>query len=285
MDSLSAAQKAPLQEVALLMHEIYLVLARMRYLDYSCIHPGPHDLSQLVPTISSFDLDPRILYLYSILPYVTAPDGRRDFFQGSGFADFRILSDVQQGRNPFFGDDEKIRPWMTPLCNIGNHDSLIFYNARTHRIAIIDSESGQTRDHVLSEVKEPRRMWETRRQRVIERFYRLGQGGEEYESDLAREIGPEPPARHPDEVPFEDQEHWEPACGTNEYDTFPSRPAGHVLRDIVRWHYELREVPCGEHSDMEWYPEYTIPMYREHGWPGPNFNSGAFVREMEDMDI
>lgn len=151
MNPLSVAEKGQLQEVTFLMHEIYLILARMRYLDYTSIHPGPYDLSKLLPAISSLDLDPRVLYLYNILPYISTPVAcYGDFLQGTRFAYFRNHDEVNDGRE--FSYAEKMSPWITPLCQQGNHHTMIFYNARTHRIAIVDSESLCTRDHTLWDV-------------------------------------------------------------------------------------------------------------------------------------
>lgn len=70
-------------------------------------------------------MDARIVYLYSVLPYLEpAVTWRVDFLRGGGsFADFRDEGDVMQGRNPMHADDEDtnqwMRPWMTPLSVLG----------------------------------------------------------------------------------------------------------------------------------------------------------------------
>ena len=125
----------------------------MRFLDPSWILEGPHDIEALRPLYHSHGLDASIIYLYSILPYIdTAWAKEVDFFQGSDFADFRDEKDVEQGRNPIYDDEDEIsmRPWMTPLSMMGNHRSIIIYDARKHCIGILDQESGGSSDHNIN---------------------------------------------------------------------------------------------------------------------------------------
>ncbi|EOO00455.1 hypothetical protein UCRPA7_4048 [Phaeoacremonium minimum UCRPA7] len=161
---LSASQKARLQRVADLMLDIYKTLAEMRYLDEDGIQIGPHDIEQLLPAYKEHGLDGSIVYLYSILPYVdTDLAGNYDFLQGGSFADFRNPEDVEQGRDPFYGspegddfDDENgpyIRPWVTPLSLLGNHQSVIIYDAKQHRVWIIDQEGWESTDLALSDAR------------------------------------------------------------------------------------------------------------------------------------
>ncbi|CAG9983014.1 unnamed protein product [Clonostachys byssicola] len=155
---LSSDEIAKTEEVADLLLQIYQTLAEMRYLDPLCINPGPHDLSHVQETMSSYRIDPAIIHLYSILPYVEC--GETAFFQGGQFADFRRTSDVEQGRDPFYGDpryeagfEEEdgpyMRPWVTPLPLMGNHQSVIIYDVRRHRIWIIDQEGWSSSDPAL----------------------------------------------------------------------------------------------------------------------------------------
>ena len=67
---LTPSEKSQLQNVADLVLQIYQTLARMRHIDPSHIQRGPHDLSALHPLFASLGLDPRIIHLYHILPYV-----------------------------------------------------------------------------------------------------------------------------------------------------------------------------------------------------------------------
>ncbi|KAK8083957.1 hypothetical protein PG996_002738 [Apiospora saccharicola] len=70
MDALSSETKGRLQQVADLMLDIYKTRAEMRFIDAAAIKPGPHDITHLIPLYQSLKLDPTIIYLYSILPYV-----------------------------------------------------------------------------------------------------------------------------------------------------------------------------------------------------------------------
>ncbi|VUC28184.1 unnamed protein product [Clonostachys rosea] len=155
---LSRREMARTQEVAELLLEIYHTLAEMRYLDPLCISSGPHDLSHVQETIDSYNLDPAIVHLYRIMPYVEGE--QTAFFQGSQFADFRRTNDVEEARDPFYGnpryearfneeDGPYMRPWVTPLSLIGNHQSVIIYDVRQHRIWIIDQESWCSSDPAL----------------------------------------------------------------------------------------------------------------------------------------
>ncbi|CAH0050928.1 unnamed protein product [Clonostachys solani] len=155
---LSRREMARTKEVADLLLEIYQTLAEMRYLDPLCINSGPHDLSHAQETINSYKLDPAIVHLYSIMPYVEC--GESAFFRGGQFVDFRRTSDVEDARDPFYGDpryeagfEEEdgpyMRPWVTPLSLLGNHQSVIIYDVRRHRIWIIDQEGWCSSDPAL----------------------------------------------------------------------------------------------------------------------------------------
>ncbi|KAJ9143295.1 hypothetical protein NKR23_g6666 [Pleurostoma richardsiae] len=153
----SAEQKARLHKVADLLLDIYKTLAEMRYIDPQGIRPGPHNITAIRPLYEKFGLDPAVVYLYSILPYIdTDVAGNSDFFHGGAFANFLDPEDVEQGRDPMYGSPEGddyesedgpyMRPWVTPLSMMGNHQSVIIYDARLHRIWIIDQESWDTTD-------------------------------------------------------------------------------------------------------------------------------------------
>ncbi|KAE8168559.1 hypothetical protein BDV40DRAFT_307227 [Aspergillus tamarii] len=242
---LSSKQIANLHEVADLMLEIYQTLANMRFLNPAGIIKGPHDINNVRELYKKLDLDPSIIYLYRILPYIDISlAGQTDFFQGSIFADYRQPEDIEQGRDPFHimpGDDgyededgPYMRPWVTALSIIGNHQSVIVYDARRHRIWIIDQES-----------------WDTTDPAIRGNPYRVD--GEEYECG-------------------------ERSDNENSFQHIPSRPAGDVLRDIIRWYRSLEILPGGgENSGQEWDSD-ELPLrelYFKHGWPD-NFNGEAF---------
>lgn len=161
MTGLSNAQKAQLHEVAQLMLEIYQTLAQMRYLDPKTIQTGPHDISKMRPVYEKHGLDPAIIYLYSILPYVDSKIQNTIFLDG-GFIDFRDESCVEDGRGPLChgaseedvenGDGPYMCPWMTALSQMGEHTSVIIYDARRHRIWIPDPVDDCSRDPALYDV-------------------------------------------------------------------------------------------------------------------------------------
>ncbi|OJJ49481.1 hypothetical protein ASPZODRAFT_140378 [Penicilliopsis zonata CBS 506.65] len=232
-------ETAQLHEVADLMLKIYETLARMRYIDPSAIERGPHNVTELLPLYETLGLDSSVIYLYSILPYINPiVAGRRDFFHGGQFADFRDPEQVEQGRDPFYANPEDndgdfdaengpyMRPWMTPLSQLGNHESVILYDARKHRVWIIDQESWASTDLALEGVEDGK------------------------------------PRSH----------------NENSFEHIPSRPAGAVLRDINNWYLSLQEVPGGgEQSDASWgnWPLNLTALYRAHGWPD-DFDGDAF---------
>jgi hypothetical protein len=279
MDGLNSAKKAQLHEIADLMLEIYRTLARMQYLDPSWIREGPHNVDALLPLYHSLGLDPSITYLYSILAYVdTAGAAVVDFFQGGMFADFRKKNDVEQGRDPFYeqsGEESNLRPWMTPLSLLGNHRSVIIYDARKHRIGILDQESCGSTDHNL-----------------YEGWTAVQETGED-EDDACRdekkgedEDDEEKMEENEEEVDYDEEEDEDDNDDKEEdsdgfegpYDEMDSRPAGNVLRDIVRWYHELIEIPGGgEASGSEWNDEIVKPLYLKHGWPNANFDGHAFL--------
>jgi hypothetical protein len=118
MDTLSIepSQKAKLHEVADGLLEIYLTLARMRYLDFDWTERGPRDNTRHLARYRSHGLDDAVIYLYSILPYVNNGGSLDvDFYDGGEFADFRNTSDIEQGHGPLYSEEgrEMLKPWMT----------------------------------------------------------------------------------------------------------------------------------------------------------------------------
>lgn len=269
MDSLTPAKKAQLQEAADLMLEIYRTLVRMRYLDASWICKGPHDIEALLPTYRICGLDDTIIYLYSILPYIDT-SVPLDFFQGGQFAEFRREEDVKRGRDPFYEDDgdDQLPPYMTPLSLLGNHRSVIFYNSRKHWIAIYDQESDGSSDHNIYEGCSPYRSDEDTA--GDETTSEDGEGQNEDDEDGTDE--------------GEDEDDGDEQGSS--WDEMASRPAGRVLRDIVRWYHDLVETPGGgeqsaQAGDGGWDVELVKPLYQKHGWPEPHFDGDAFLADRD----
>ncbi|KAK7416173.1 hypothetical protein QQX98_005370 [Neonectria punicea] len=269
----------------------------------------------------SHGLDDSIIYLYSVLPYVdNAGIEGLDFFQGGSFADFRIADDVERGRDPFYAGskEDAMRPWMTPLSMLGNHKCVIIYSAKKQCIWILDQESGHSYDHGLrksltdsphnEDSEEGGSGWEAEEGKSGGNPSESE--GEEGGSD-GEESGSEQVAKVIDEdAEDSDQERDESEQGTenreestegddedgsdnNEdtedsegiYDEADSRPAGEVLRDIVRWYHDLTETPGGgENSGSRWAKEATEPLYRKHGWPRDGFDGDAFLVDLTRVE-
>ncbi|KJZ77418.1 hypothetical protein HIM_03142 [Hirsutella minnesotensis 3608] len=248
-DALTAHQKSQLHEVADLVLEIIRTLIRMRYICTSTVHirEGPHDISNLVPSLVARGLDPAIIYLYSILPYVDANRcGFSTFFQGSLFTDFRHLDIVEHGRNPFCSKcpKDRLHPWMTPLSMPGNSPNFIVYDAQSHRIGIIGQDYCVSKDPSITG-------WRPAASR----------GHQDW-----RIMRCQPECKEKGE--------WH--C-----DRIKTRPAGAVLRDILRWFHDLSEIPGDEQvTGYDWKQDVTKPLYQRHGWPGSNFNGDAFEADL-----
>ncbi|KAK4122195.1 hypothetical protein N657DRAFT_621398 [Parathielavia appendiculata] len=246
--SLTAKQKKRLHGVAGQMLDIYNTLARMRYLEPEWIQAGPHDVSSLMPLYRSLKLDLSIIYLYHILPYVKAPDSdRMDFFMGSSFADFRNEHHVRDGRDPFIsGNDpeQMMRPWMTPLSMLGNHQCVIVYDAKRHVVGIFDQEDGRSHDPNLREG---------------------AANSDTHEQDEEK-----------DDIEAEGENIWD------EMDARPARRVlGDIVR---WYHELFVTPGGGEIAGQEWNEDLVKPLYRKHGWPGEDFDGDAFLVDQVRAD-
>lgn len=199
------------------------------------------------------------MYLYSILPYVdncgVAPE--LGFFRGGRLAGFREERVLRQARHPFDGDTDDqpiiMWPWMTPLSapvpanGYEPPQTVIVYNARTHRIGLLDRESGLSTEHNL---------WPPEEEGLEE-----DSGGEDGEA-ASEEGGEDHGLSH----------------GT--YGGMNGRRAGDVLRGIIQWFADIVEAPGGadgEDSGLEWGAAEVRSLYRLHGWPGADFDGDAFL--------
>ncbi|KAJ6443847.1 cortical patch protein [Purpureocillium lavendulum] len=305
MGKLTASQKAQLHEVADLLLDVYRTLVRMRYLDASWIQQGPHDIDALLPLYRELRLDPAIVYLYSILPYVD-PAGAEDvdFFQGGEFADFRKEDDARQGRDPFYSeeDEDALRPWMTPLSMIGNHCSALLYDARKHCIGIFDQMNSGSGDHNLragsftaeEQSDEENGDHEEGKESGAEDSGNEsdegdGRGDDEDQDDRDRDDDESNDEEDEDEEGDQSDEENDSSDDSGDsddddddderwVDEMDSRPAPDVLRDMIRWYKEFTEVPGGgEHSGPEWSADIITPLYTKHGWPHAHFDGDAFL--------
>ncbi|CAH0018144.1 unnamed protein product, partial [Clonostachys rhizophaga] len=212
-----------MQEVADLVTDLYETLAEMRYIEPADIKRGPHNITLPGDTMTgSFNhIEPAIVYLYSILPYVEDKfSGHRNFFRGSFFLDLRRDRHIKQSRDPFqvvpntdcefkTKNGPYMPSWVTPLSMIGTRPISILYNARQHRIWILNVEEHRSADLALEGV----------------------------EPSSARGIN----------------NRWA-------FDQLPSRPAPDVLRDMKQWFREFKVFPDslrssggeGDCAEKEW---------------------------------
>lgn len=312
---LTPGEKARLHNVADLVLQIYLTLARMRHVDPDTIQRGPHDLSDLYPLFDSLCLDPRVVYLYHILPYL---DPRRaehvGFVQGARLADFRREADVRCAREAFARLDDPgyvLRPWMTALDGFGERGQVMLYDARRDVVHLLGECAEGSWDRNLEEGQVFEKWSEEKGEMVwyekpvdgredvplvevvdIEAWRRAhgwymdedGEEGEQNEEGEQEEGGREGHNGEEEQEEEEDNEdkdkdddEGEPEQ-ENYWDEMEARPATRVLQDIVRWYHELVEIP-GDCVDCigEWSAEVVRPLYRRHGWPGEDFDGDAFV--------
>lgn len=298
--TLTPKQKKRLHEVADLMLQIFRTLARMRYLESEWIEPGPHDVSALMPLYKSLNIDPAIIYLYSILPYLKREAGRRHIFHGGEFVDFRTRRDVEQGRDPMHASDPELmmRPWMTPLSAVGNHYTALIYDAKLHVVGVYNQMDSGTSDPNYWEGVVCAR-FNDKGERIA--YFKKREDGTEETCDVSEweaqqnasndssddsddEEGDDDDEEEEDDDENEDEdeegeEEEEEEEDINHWDEMDARRAGNVLRDINRWYLELFEVPGGETDGGMWDKEIVEPLYHKHGWPGEDFDGDAFLAD------
>jgi hypothetical protein len=323
-DRVSADQKERLHEVANELLNIYETLVAMRYVDPEALIRGPHKLSEeLLASYAECELDPSIICLYSIMPYIegTKTDAR-DFFQGGAFFNPLSIHDVKAGRDPrylspdagFDDEDSKyMHPWYTPLSNCGNPSPIIIYDAKEHRIWIVDQIEGSTTDPAYCKgwygesesTKDEASNWgdssssDWSGEGVSGEDMNISDGASEGSSEFWDDDDDIVETREVDGM-VEDQaevveydegfeqiekltdREREEATGIknqNSLELVRSRPASDVLRDINGLYRGLKELPGqGEYSSwME--PAVLKPLFCNNGWPD-QFNGEQFEIDM-----
>ncbi len=321
-DTLSAEQKAQLAEVADALLTIYETLVKMRYVDPKALVRGPHELSKdLLSLYEKEGLDPAVIYLYSIMPYINeAETEARDFFQGGAFFSQMKAGDVTQGRDPCYAsprgdyheeDGKYIYPWYTPLSNCGNHSPIIIYDAREHRIWIIDQIQRNATDPYYCKgwyegpegynKKEEEETWgdsgesewsdDGDEDEEDSTEMSDSHGSSEFwddegevvppqeldalKEDLAEDVEFDEGFEHVEELSEWERKEALAIKNDNSLDLIRFRPAVDVLRDINQWYMELKELPGqGEYSGwLE--PSILKPLYVQNGWLD-QFNGDQF---------
>jgi hypothetical protein len=325
-EALSAEQKERLHEVADQLLSIYQTLIKMRYVHPNAVVRGPHEFDdKLLAAYAECGLDPAIIYLYSIMPYIDEVEtDARDFFQGGAFFNQMKVHEVERGRDPRFlapqgGFDDEcgqyMYPWYTPLSSCGNHSPIIIYDAKEHRIWIVDQIEGSTTDPARC------KNWYEEDDTHEEEGSDWGDSGS---SNWSGDDGDEEEADFSDGASESDSEFWEDEdviMGTEELDdmiadqaeavdydegfehvdelaewerqeaaaalcknqnsleSVRSRPAGDVLRDINRLYHALKELP-GQGEYSRWMDKAVLkPLYLQNGWPD-EFNGDQFEVDM-----
>ncbi|KAJ4353779.1 uncharacterized protein N0V89_005509 [Didymosphaeria variabile] len=320
-DGLSAEQKQRLHEVADELASIYKTLVDMRYIHPNALNLGPHELDD--KSLAGYEkcgLDPAIIYLYSIMPYIDEIEtDARDFFQGGAFFNQTSIRDVQRGRDPRYlspqggSDDEEgqyMYPWYTPLSNCGNHSPIIIYDAREHRIWIVDQIEGNTTDPAYCKgwygesdgAKDEESNWgdsgssdwsgASSGEDLMDFSDGASEGSSEFwddEDDLGETRECDAMVEDQSEVieydegfeHVEELQEWErqeaaAVKNRNSLEPVRSRPAGDVLRDINSLYRALKELPGqGEYNSGWMEPAVLKPLYLKNGWPD-NFNGDQF---------
>ncbi|KAL1608187.1 hypothetical protein SLS60_003126 [Paraconiothyrium brasiliense] len=316
-EGLSAEQKQRLHEVANELANIYKTLVDMRYIHPNALVLGPHKLDdELLAGYKKCGLDPAIIYLYSIMPYIDEIEtDARDFFQGGAFFNQTKIRDVEQGKDPRYlspqggfddEDGQYMHPWYTPLSNCGNHSPIIIYDAREHRIWIVDQIEGHTTDPAYCKgwygksdsVKDEGSNWgdsgssDWSDEERMDFSDGASEGSSEFwndEDDLGETREVDAMVEDQSEIidydegfeHVEELEEWErqeAAAVNNQNSLEPvrSRPAGDVLRDINSLYRALKELPGqGEYNSGWMEPAVLKPLYLQNGWPD-KFNGEQF---------
>jgi hypothetical protein len=124
-------------EIVDLMTRYYQLLSKMRYFPESSIKYAPHDPPIDVDFANSLGLDPPVIELLQLLPYVDGLNNEDEFIMHGSFADFRKNGVLEQSRDPKFispetGFDvengEYVRPWVLVLTECGNRGSVVYYD-------------------------------------------------------------------------------------------------------------------------------------------------------------
>ncbi|EME77222.1 uncharacterized protein MYCFIDRAFT_42112, partial [Pseudocercospora fijiensis CIRAD86] len=145
--------RAKVHRVADLMLEIYRTLVDMQYLEPEAIRKGPHKIN--ITLSREQDVDDSVIYLWQIRPYLDLAYAEASgFIFGGTFVDFRDEGDILRSRDPMYAieydnqegcglecelDDNGelnlpyMRPTMTTLTNLGNHECVMVYDVKTDR--------------------------------------------------------------------------------------------------------------------------------------------------------
>ncbi|KAF8851553.1 hypothetical protein BDZ45DRAFT_707844 [Acephala macrosclerotiorum] len=223
-------------EIASILSEYYQLMARMRYFSPDGIKYPPHDPPIDVELAKSLDLEPQVIELLQVLPYVEGLNNEDEFIAGGSFADFRRKRVLEQSRDPDYvcptGDYEEengkyVMPWMLVLNECGNHGSIMYFNTRNSHITMV---------------------WQG------------GAGG-----------GCADPYFRGKTNTGEEESH---EINHNRIEGFPSRPAKDLFADFTNRLMTLEWIPFNtygprifDEQSKDEYPDLKL-LFQTYGWPG-----------------
>ncbi|KUJ16033.1 uncharacterized protein LY89DRAFT_783263 [Mollisia scopiformis] len=237
-DSNSPQEPFDPRQIARLLSEYYELMARMRYFSPDLIKYPPHDPPIDVAFAQSLGLEPQVIELLQVLPYVEGLHNEDEFILGGSFADFRKNRVLEQSRDPDFacpqGDYEEengkyVMPWVLVLNECGNHGSIMYFDTRNGHITTI---------------------WQG------------GAGGGNADPYFYGKFGWSTALEH---------EH---PVNKNRIEHFPSRPAKDLFADYTNRLMTLEWIPFNtygprifEKSAKEEYVDLKL-LFETYGWPG-----------------
>ncbi|KAH8821939.1 hypothetical protein F5884DRAFT_657755 [Xylogone sp. PMI_703] len=123
----------------------------MHYLSASAIKYPPHDPPIDVSLAQSLGLEPQVIELLQLLPYVEGTGSEDEFIMWGSFLDYRQEGALEQSRDPDYAspeggfDDENgqyVQPWVIPLSECGNHGSIVYLDTRNSEITMLWQAGG-----------------------------------------------------------------------------------------------------------------------------------------------
>ncbi|KAG0652311.1 hypothetical protein D0Z07_1209 [Hyphodiscus hymeniophilus] len=134
-------------EIVHLIRDYYELLARLRYFPSSFIKYPPHSPAIDVKLAASLGMEPQIISLLELLPYIEGYSNEDEFILGGSFADFRQKGALETSRDPGFKDPDLrkgwneengpyVRPWVLVLNECGNHGAILYFDTKSGHITI-----------------------------------------------------------------------------------------------------------------------------------------------------
>ncbi|KAF4634802.1 hypothetical protein G7Y89_g3300 [Cudoniella acicularis] len=124
-------------EIAKLLLSYYELMADMHYIDRTYIKLPPHDPPISTNLAQALNMEPQVIELLHLLPYLEGYGGEDDFMLGGSFADFRDPEQLKRSRDPRYAEWEKtgkdpdeeggiyVMPWVCVLNDDGHRGSEI----------------------------------------------------------------------------------------------------------------------------------------------------------------